>query len=139
MADHVLIKDAVITLDGHDVSGNSNEVSIEITRPTDECEPFGADYVETGAGAMRVTFRIRGYYDKTADSLSDVAEELVAAGTEATLAIYPEGTDTGNEKYGGTAGITGITPTFTKGRFAVCEVSGYINSYARSTVASGST
>ena len=71
---HVLIKDAVVKLNSQDVSGNSNEVSIEITRPTDECEPFGADYVETGAGAMRVTFRIRGYYAKESNSLADVAE-----------------------------------------------------------------
>ena len=92
--------------------------------------------VTTGAGAMRVTFRIRGYYDKTADSLSDIAEEMLAGGTEATLEIYPQGTATGNEKFGGTAGITGVTPTFTKGRFAVCEASGYINGYARSTVTS---
>ncbi len=136
MTDHVLIKDAVIKLNSKDVSGNSNEVSIEMTRPTDECEPFGADVVTTGAGAMRVTFRIRGYYDKTANSLSDVAEEMLAGGTEATLEIYPQGTATGNEKFGGTAGITGVTPTFTKGRFAVCEASGYINGYARSTVTS---
>lgn len=133
---HVLIKNAVVKMNSQDVSGNANECSIEITRPTDECEPFGSDYVETGAGAMRVTFRIRGYYDKTANSLSDVAEKAAAGGTEVELAIFPEGETVGNEKWGGTAGITSISPTFTKGRFAVCEVSGYINNYARSTVSS---
>ncbi len=132
----VLVKNAKIKLNSQDVSGNSNEVSIEITRPTDECEPFGADVVTTGAGAMRVTFRIRGYYDKTANSLSDVAEEMLANGTEGTLEIYPQGDATGNEKFGGTAGITGVTQTLTKGRYALCEASGYINGYARSTVTS---
>jgi len=133
---HVLIKDAKIKLNSQDLSANSNEVSIEITRPTDECEPFGADYVETGAGAMRVTFRIRGYYAKDSNSLTDVAEAMAAGGEEAAIEIYPEGTAVGNDKYAGTAGITNVSPTFTKGRFAMCEVSGYINDYARSTATS---
>lgn len=133
---HVLIKDAKIKLNSQDVSGNSNEVSIEITRPTDECEPFGADYVETGAGAMRVTFRIRGYYAKESNSLADVAEDMAAGGEEGPIEIYPEGDTVGNDKYSGTAGITSVSPTFTKGRFAMCEVSGYINDYARSTASS---
>jgi len=119
----VVVKDCVIDLNGQSVGSQSNEVTINSSRPVDELDAFNADAVDVGLGSQRHSVTIIGYHEKTANTLHDVASDMLEGNTAATLTIYANGKVAGNDFWTGTAYVESVATPFTKGTFAKTTVS----------------
>jgi hypothetical protein len=118
MAKRVL-KNAVITVDGTNLSTHTNEVSMEDTADEVEFTGFGTNgYREFGQGLKDATITLSMFQDFDAASVHDILEPLYASGNTfvvtvkssnaATSATNPVATMTGRlYSYSGITGAVG--------------------------------
>lgn len=66
----VIATDTVISVDGQDLSGDSNDVTFDMKRPKLDVTTFGTDGHEYILQPVEGTFGIKGYFNK-ADNMSD--------------------------------------------------------------------
>lgn len=99
-----VFKDAVLTVDGTDLSDHASEVSLEDTADEVELTGFQSDYREYGQGLKDATITVSFFQDFDASSVDSVLfplydsggtfDVVVKASTAATSATNPDYTMT---------------------------------------------
>lgn len=91
---------------GSDSVAHIRSYSIEETAATIESTVMGADARSYESSLKDGTGTIDVYWDEL-----DTAQNALTIGTSVTVNFYPEGSDSGDAYYTGTAIVTGITRT----------------------------
>lgn len=88
MAKYVL-KDAVITVDGTDISDHTSSVAVEDTAAEVDFTGFGSDYSELGQGLKDATITATIFNDYAASSVDAILAPLYASGGTFDVVVKP--------------------------------------------------
>jgi len=98
-----------VSLNGHDVSGQSNKVSLEVAKQIDDVTPFGVTWKLQGSGLKSWSGSLDIFYNEEADEGTEAVWEALDGTTAVELVITPSGIADGNWTFTGNVHIESLS------------------------------
>lgn len=116
-------KDCLLYMDGNDISGQANAVSLNVGNAVSDSSAFGDDWDTDTEGTANWNGSYTGWYDLDgSDEVTDKVLGMVGGGLFIVL-CYPHAQVASEGYFYGTAHLTGMPVTVTRGQTVVQSAS----------------
>lgn len=107
----VLAEDVLFLLAGNDISGDGNELGIDVSQDSHDVTTFGAEgWKDKLIGFASAALSFKAYYNKATGKGAETAWSMVGASGPTAFVAQLEGNTPGNPQYTGNINLTKYSP-----------------------------